>query len=75
MIEPLTVGQHLGAGYRLVEISCSSCHHAASIDVSTLPPDLPVPDISLRAICRHCGSRKCTSRPDIKEFYRLLRRP
>lgn len=73
MIPPLTVAQHLAGGFRLVEISCSACHHSASIDVTTLPPDMPVPDISLRARCTSCGSRNCTSRPDVVEFYRVIR--
>ncbi len=73
MIDPVTVGQHLAGGYRLVELSCSICHHAAPIDVSSLDPSIPIPDISLRAKCQVCGSRSCTSRPDIVEYYRVMR--
>lgn len=73
MIEPLTIGQHLYAGYRLVEIHCVTCHHHASIDVSALPADLPIPDIALRARCTACGARHCTSRPDISEFYASMK--
>lgn len=73
MIPPVTVGQHLEAGYRLVEIWCNGCHHSGSVDVSALPADLPIPDISLRARCTACGSRDCQSRPDISEYYRISR--
>lgn len=72
-IEPLTVGSHLAAGFRLVEVWCEACHRHAEIDVSALPPELPVPDIALRAVCSHCGSRQATSRPSVGEFYAKAR--
>lgn len=73
MFSPVTVGDHLAGGYRQVEIHCTRCDHSGSIDVSALDPTLPIPDISLHARCSVCGSRDCTSRPDIAEYYRISR--
>lgn len=73
-IPPLTVGAHIEAGYQRAMIYCAECHHHASIDVSALPPETPIPDISLRARCKACGSRNCTSSPDMLEFYEVNER-
>lgn len=71
--KPVTVGQHLDSGYRLVEIWCNDCNHSASFDVSNLPRDRAIVAIAQKAVCTKCGSRNCMSRGDITEFYTVER--
>jgi hypothetical protein len=40
------------------------CGHQSTIDVSSLPGDLPVPDVRLRLRCSKCGKRPNETRPD-----------
>lgn len=69
-IRPATVGSHLALGLRHAEIFCNDCKHCRSgIDVSSLPPETPFPDICLRYVCSRCGSKNLMSRGDTREFY------
>ncbi len=55
IIPPVTVGQHLADGFRLAEILCGDCHHMASIDVSSLPFDLPILTFPCARGARHAA--------------------
>lgn len=69
-IPPATVGGQLELGLRCIEIFCNDCnHYRSSIDVSSMPAETALPDISLRYVCSRCGSKNLMSRGDTHEFY------
>ena len=41
----------------------------ATVNVGSLPADLPVPDVALRLRCSVCGSKRVTTRPDLSKMY------
>lgn len=72
-MQPATVGSHMRSGRRKIEICCNGCRrHRNGIDVSDLPPDVPIPDICLRHQCSVCGSKNLMSRADTHEHYELV---
>src|SRR4051794_24080828 len=58
-------------GVRSVDAFCAvqSCSHEATVNVDDLPDELPVPDISLRLRCSHCGSGFIEVRPNWAEMW------
>ena len=74
-LPPGTVGSHLARGLHCAEIFCHDCnHYKDGIDISSLPPETPFPDICLRYVCSRCGSKNLMSRGDTHEFYEKVDR-
>ncbi|AMJ63055.1 hypothetical protein [Bosea sp. PAMC 26642] len=69
MIQPATVGDQLAQGRHRVEIWCNPCSRHVEVEIDTMAPDLPIPDIAMRFRCSVCGGRNLTSRMSIVEFY------
>jgi hypothetical protein len=63
----LTNMRSLGVTRVDVDVYCG-CGHQASVDVSKLPGDLPVPDVRLRLRCSKCGKRPNETRPDWSQY-------
>ncbi len=62
---PMSLGTLRQRGVTVVMAYCEAhgCEHEAELDVSALPDDLPVPDVSLRLRCSACGSRRIKTVP------------
>ncbi len=63
--EPMTLADMRRHGVGIVSAWCETinCGHHAKIDVSALPDDLPVPDVSLKLRCSAYGGRRIKTVP------------
>ena len=67
-LAPMPLGNMRAHGVRSVDTACETCGHEASVNVDSLPDEMPVPDFALRLRCAVCGSRRVTTRPDWREM-------
>ena len=64
-IPPMLLGSMRARGVTHVFAACEAhaCGHEATVDVSTLPGELPVPDVALRMRCSACGRKQIKTVP------------
>ena len=67
ILKPMILGNMRENGTRSVEAECQKCKHTAVVNVDSLPPDLPVPDVGLRLRCSACGGKDIDTRPNWAE--------
>jgi hypothetical protein len=51
-IAPMPLGNMREHGVRSVDATCEDCKREATVNVDSLPDEMPVPDVAL-----HCGAR------------------
>jgi hypothetical protein len=69
---PMWLGNMRSLGCRKVLVECVACRRMASVNVDTLPDEVPVPDVAIswrRLVCSACGARgeRLTTRPDLSD--------
>jgi hypothetical protein len=67
--EPMTLAgmRELGVQHLIAYCHNDACRHSALIDVSSYPPETPVPWFGRRAKCSKCGGKRVDMRPNWKE--------
>ena len=60
---------------RMVAAECRDCLHDATVNVDSLPGEVPVPDVALRLRCSACGSKHIVTRPNLLEMYEARELP
>ena len=64
-IPPMTLASMRARGVTHVFAACEAhgCGHEGTVDVSSLPDELPVPDVALRMRCSACGRKRIKTVP------------
>jgi hypothetical protein len=53
----------LGVSAIIAYCEAQGCDHEATVDVSPLPDDMPVPDVALKLRCSACGRKQIKTVP------------
>jgi hypothetical protein len=63
----MTLGNMRANGVRSLDVSCSLCHHRATLSADPWPDHLPVPSFGPRMVCTRCGIVGADARPNWQE--------